>query len=180
MRITLDAPPGESIRIQELAQISNVRRYDRTSEERLRRLDENVPDLFSSLLTRVGYPDETEWIEKLSNSIRPIIFSQKQYYNELRPWELARKHRLYFDYDNIESAQTPSYPSGHTAQAHYVAGMLSRKYPELGRYFNRLANEIEHSRLVLGVHFPSDNIAGRQLASILLDRELVNRIPVRP
>lgn len=170
MKIQIPVPPSESERLNELVEIQAVRQASNLSQGRLRDLDQNVPYLFDSII-QSRYPSDLTLIEILSDSIRPIIFSQKKYYNAIRPWDLARKHRIYFDHDYVESAQTPSYPSGHTAQAHFVAEMLSRKYPDLREQFHRLAREIEHSRLVLGVHFPSDNEAGRILA-----RELVRRV----
>ena len=69
-----------------------------------------------------------------------------------------------FEFDYLESAQTPSYPSGHTAQAFWVAHNLSDMFPELEREFFRLAQMIADSRIDRGVHFPSDNRAGKALA----------------
>lgn len=172
MRIQLPNPPSENERLAELIEIQAIRQASGLTPTQLKSLDEDVPHLFDNII-KSRYPSDKNLVEILSDAIRPIIFSQKKYYNAIRPWELARKHRIYFDHDYVESAQTPSFPSGHTAQAHFVAEMLSRKYPDLREQFHRLAREIEHSRIVLGVHFPSDNEAGRILA-----RELARRIPV--
>ena len=94
----------------------------------------------------------------------PTIHLHKNYFNSLRPSELAEKHGIDFDSDYLESAQTPSYPSGHTTQAYYIASKLSLIYPKLKKYFFEMANMIAQSRIDRGVHFPSDNRAGIMLA----------------
>ena len=77
-----------------------------------------------------------------------------------------------FKYDHLESAQTPSYPSGHTAQGYYIAEMLSREYPDCTEELFGLAELIADSRLERGVHVPSDNEAGKLLAQKLAERSL--------
>ena len=73
-----------------------------------------------------------------------------------------------FDFDDYESARTPSYPSGHTAQAFYTAHTLSEMYPELQANLFEVAQMIADSRIDFGVHFPSDNDGGKMLADALI------------
>lgn len=168
LTIDIPPPPSEDARLDELQMVAAVRQYDRTDPYYLHLLDEVPYALFDAIVTEAGYPSDIDYIKRLSNRMRPVIIRLKAHFNSLRPWELARKHNVYFDYDYVESAQTPSYPSGHTAQAHYTAGMLSRKYPELQGELQKLASDIEASRLIRGVHFISDNEAGKMVANQML------------
>ncbi len=53
-----------------------------------------------------------------------------------------------------------SFPSGHTAAAFLYATVLSFYYPQLFLIFYLIAALIGLSRVLLGVHFPSDIAAG--------------------
>lgn len=60
-----------------------------------------------------------------------------------------------------------SYPSGHTSIARVLAYALSKKYPERRLQFFKRANDVSKNRMIGGVHFPSDVVAGKKLADYL-------------
>ena len=68
----------------------------------------------------------------------------------------------------MASAQTQSYPSGHTIQAYYLALLLHQHHDPLNIILKEelltLANNISQSRIDAGVHFPSDIQAGITIA----------------
>ena len=162
-------PPNETKLIQQLPVIAAVRGARVFTPEQLIALDKKVGILFDKIITDAGHPSEARRIVKITNSIKPLIMRLKKHYRQLRPWDIARKHNIPFDYDPVKSAQTFAYPSGHTMQAHYLAGVLARDYPHLSDELHQIAKQVELSRLALGVHFPTDNAAGRMLASRLLN-----------
>jgi hypothetical protein len=61
-----------------------------------------------------------------------------------------------------------SFPSGHATQANTVAKVLrtvaARVVPSVDDVTNRLAQRIARGREVLGLHYPSDSVAGARLA----------------
>ncbi|MFM7023162.1 MAG: phosphatase PAP2 family protein [Flavobacteriales bacterium] len=73
--------------------------------------------------------------------------------------------RPFYDYPEIQklaSAGSPSFPSGHTSEAFSVATSLSLAFPKwyvIAPSF-LWAGAMGYSRMHLGVHYPSDVLAG--------------------
>ena len=63
----------------------------------------------------------------------------------------------------MSSAQTASFPSGHSAQAYLIKEVLSDKFPELTSQFQKAADNISKSRILANVHYESDKRVGEQL-----------------
>lgn len=77
----------------------------------------------------------------------------------------VRRDRPFVTYpelDNVTFEGTPSFPSGHTASAFSTATSLSLAYPEwyvvVPAY--TWAGTVAYTRMHLGVHYPSDVLAG--------------------
>lgn len=56
--------------------------------------------------------------------------------------------------------RSPSFPSGHSASAFAFAVAASRELPEAAPLLLPLAATVAYSRVYLGVHYPSDVVAG--------------------
>ena len=54
------------------------------------------------------------------------------------------------------SAQTPAFPSGHSAQSKLVSLALTDIYPHLKIEFDKAAKNISESRITSRVHYESD------------------------
>ena len=114
---------------------------------------------------KISYPEDL--ISKLLRESQYYIMILKYHYNRPRPGQVAERLGVKFDKNLTPSAHTPSFPSGHTAQANLIATVMSRMYPRHKGHFDLVADSIERSRLELGVHFPTDNEAGRALGKHL-------------
>jgi undecaprenyl-diphosphatase len=75
---------------------------------------------------------------------------------------LPRPYEVYAFIEKLSVGGSPSFPSGHTADAFAFAVAVSLIYPKWYFILPGLiwATMVGYSRMSLGVHFPSDVIAG--------------------
>jgi undecaprenyl-diphosphatase len=83
----------------------------------------------------------------------------------------AVRERPYIAHSAIECASAPldrySFPSGHTLHAVCFTLLLTSYYPEWTAAFASLATLIALSRVILGLHYPTDVAAGALLGGSL-------------
>jgi undecaprenyl-diphosphatase len=83
------------------------------------------------------------------------------------------RERPFITHTAIDPAAAPldrySFPSGHTLHAVSFAWQASAHFPELGLLLLPLAALIAGSRVVLGLHYPSDVLAGAALGAALAE-----------
>lgn len=72
----------------------------------------------------------------------------------------------------IKKESSYAYPSGHTTHARLLARALSEIFPERAESLMKRADDIALSRIIGGVHHPSDIIAGKKLADALAEERL--------
>ena len=81
------------------------------------------------------------------------------------------RERPFITHSAIDLAMVPldrySFPSGHTLHAVSFAWQLTAHFPELGWVLVPLAALIAASRVVLGLHYPTDVLAGAAIGASL-------------
>jgi len=94
-----------------------------------------------------------------NNIVSPLVDHLKNYYNRARPFQLAEYYNVKIDRLITKTHQTPSYPSGHTMYGALISELLIERYPAKKDIFEDLTKKTGHSRVLQGVHYPSDNQA---------------------
>ncbi|PRQ11654.1 acid phosphatase [Corynebacterium sp. 13CS0277] len=97
-----------------------------------------------------------------AGGVASSMFVEKEIYKNPRPFVAApeRIHR-YEVPDRQLYLSSKSFPSGHTNQATWTTTLLAVMLPELGPQFLARGSEAGYNRVVMGVHYPLDVIAGR-------------------
>mgnify|MGYP003670394612 FL=1 len=106
--------------------------------------------------------DKTVAAELIKESA-PIILDLKNHFNRPRPKDIAVKMNITMQDVEMNSMKTMSYPSGHSAQAFLIAGVLGDQYPTKRDDFKSLAKKISYSRRVAHAHYKSDSKFGELL-----------------
>ena len=78
----------------------------------------------------------------------------------------------------VEFSDSGAYPSGHGIQSSMWAGLLSAIFPEHAAGFAQRAEETRRVKLISGVHYPTDLVAG-QLLGEAVARELLKSAAVQ-
>ena len=115
-----------------------------------------------------GQKYDYDFFYKIADCIDGYLNYMKMKYDRPRPYQLAPVMGKRVDMI-IPDPRTASYPSGHAMDAWMFAFVLSKKHPIHEGKFYAIADSISHSRVVAGVHFPSDTRAGKMLAESALN-----------
>ena len=125
----------------------------------------NKKDLFYICRTVMGekatasnYPNTKKLLHNIMKESRIMEFTAKNHFMRARPYQLETQLKP------LKKIQTPSYASGHTLWAYLQGYILAELIPEKRKEFIDTAYETGFSREVLGVHYPSDEEAARQLS----------------
>jgi acid phosphatase (class A) len=110
-------------------------------------------------------PKTTILLPKVIQDATFYVFTFKYMFSRPRPYQLQPTLH------NLQTLGHASYPSGHSSMSWVNAYVVEEFSAALKDKFYANAAQLEYSREVLGVHYPSDGEAGRLWA-----REFVNRL----
>ena len=106
--------------------------------------------------------------EEIIKDIRNLIYKLKYFYQRPRPYQLAQYYKLkLFPYKSF-SAESPSYPSGHTLEAYVILNVIADKHPNEYQFCREMIDDVAYSRLYLGLHFSTDNDFAKKVAKEIL------------
>lgn len=134
--------------------------------------DKDLASTFYEFCEDNNIKDGVEIVDKLLKDTRPLIAKLKYFYNRPRPYQIAYYYKAKLVPYASYSAMTPSYPSGHCVQAFLLSEVIGSKYPQYYEPLKFMANDIEKSRMFLGLHFESDcDFARVVVQSILRNKD---------
>jgi acid phosphatase (class A) len=127
---------------------------------------------FGGAIDRKTSPVLFALLERSLRDVDATASAAKDYFRRPRPFQRLQLRRV-CDKDSAPKPEAHptrgnSYPSGHSSHGWAVAMILARVAPERSEALMARAVEFEESRLVCGVHFPSDVEAGHTVATAVV------------
>lgn len=119
--------------------------------------------------TAGNMPRTAEFFAQIDSDRYAISSKGKQVWNRPRPPLLDRRIKAC-----IPLPKSGAYPSGHSTQAFLWAGLLAEVFPEHRAALRERAEVVAWSRIIGGVHYPTDIVAGRILGDRLTEAFLKN------
>ena len=113
--------------------------------------------------TGKNYPATKKLFKNIMKEMRIMEFTAKNHFLRARPRQLSTELKP------LVQMNTSSFASGHTLWAYLQAYIWAALIPEKRQEFLNLAYEIGFSREILGVHYPSDEEAARNLSYQMLE-----------
>jgi len=153
---------------EELIYVSELTRNRTSSDlELIAIVDKDPAILVKQICNQYNISFPTKTFDHLYDNTKNLIYIIKQYYNRPRPKQLADFYHLKMDTIDSDTAQTASYPSGHTVYAKLAALLIESLHPELALSLHKTVVNVAYARCCQGVHFPSDNQASIILADTI-------------
>ena len=170
--ISLDAPPidgsdEQRLELKQLEELSGLLSDDQI-KERIDTQDEDLLEVFDRYLRDNNLTLDKERIKKIMKDVNTVLFRFKFFFNRPRP------HQSSDQIEEIENTagKSPSYPSGHSTAGAVIAEILADDFPEHAESLRVIGTEIGYNRVIAGLHYLSDHIAGLNLAGQLLSLAL--------
>ena len=136
--------------------------------------DAELIESLKTSLSKLGIPHDDSYIDYLTTiteDLGALIMQLKNHYQRARPYQYAfYGNQKLHPYDTF-SGITPSYPSGHATQTYFLCKVIATHYEEKAKELDALAKRVADSRVIMGVHFPSDNEFGINIAQALLEKQ---------
>jgi len=159
--------------LNQLVDYIDTIKKDPETLKRYRAYDTSIERIFAQVILEQNLGEKgIEIVDSLFDETLPLLIKLKFYFQRPRPYQLAEYYKIKMFPFESRSADSPSYPSGHTFQSKLICHVLGNHFPEKFDFFENLAKDIEYSRLYLGIHYPSDNDFSLFIAdTIIRDKE---------
>jgi hypothetical protein len=126
---------------------------------------------FMELIEKYNVDVTEDDLQKVIDEASKFTLKIKYKYNRPRPYQIADHYGIEdFKRHKLDSATTPSYPSGHALQGRLIGLILTDKDPKHQNEYMAVAQKISDSRIMARAHYPSDKEYGEKLADELYDQ----------
>lgn len=134
-----------------------------------------VESTFIPYLEQNNIDYDKDEIEAAIEDVASIVMNVKYRFNRPRPAQLADFHNVKISPREGTSADSPSYPSGHSAQASFLARMLGDSNPKHKVNLLEMGDAVGINRLKGNFHYPADHEAGVDFGKKLYDLYKVSK-----
>lgn len=164
-----DGSPLAADELAELHRIETTRTPERLEQARRDAEVEDVraiADVLGPAFDLQRFPATARLFADLRKEDSAAAKRAKAYFQRTRPWAADPSLQSC----DREDAPKSSYPSGHATMGYAAATMLADLIPGNGQIILARASDYAESRLVCGVHYRRDIVAGQALGTALVVR----------
>ena len=132
------------------------------------------PDLFNAALgfDLTALPATSRLLEDIAKEEEADSKAAKAYFHRNRPWIVDASIKTCVPVKPGPAAT--SYPSGHTSLGFAMGVVLASLMPEKAQIILARSSEFAEHRLVCGMHFRSDIVAGQEFGTVVAIRLMQN------
>ncbi|RMS46323.1 hypothetical protein ALP65_01732 [Pseudomonas aeruginosa] len=149
----------EAQRLRTPEQVRRVRAHDQWEDN----VFPFAGDLLGASFDKERLPLTRSFFNRAQENLVEVLMPAKKHFARPRPYEVTPKVKPV-----LPPPEGESYPSGHTMDSYFKASLLSMLVPEHHDAFFARAEEHAQSRVLAGVHFPSDLEGGQTAAAALV------------
>lgn len=160
---------------EEIQQIIKLQKHFSLNELELASREKFLrPEIFALYadreLTREEYPKLYRLLDRMSYTSKLVNDHSKEYWNVTRPYLVDKKVNML-----ITPSPGACYPSGHTTSSNVHAQILGLLIPEKSDDLQKLSKKISQRRILVGMHYPHDIVAGEQLSRLVIGGLMQNK-----
>jgi acid phosphatase (class A) len=121
-------------------------------------------DVLGKWFTEENLPLTAALLERVDADLTDGIYASKRYFARPRPYIADTRVQ-----PCVRRLGTESYPSGHTLSFYVEAGVLAEIFPDKRAALFEFAQKMAWGRVIAGVHYPTDLVAGRVFAEAIME-----------
>ncbi len=174
----ITTPPPTANSVEDRADLGVVQALEQVSSDRWQEAELDALTVyprfegaFGAPINRTTTPRTVALLNRAALEVARVVFFDKDQFQRLRPYQRVQLPRIC---GQVAPAPDPnatdrsSYPSGHAAFGWMTGAVLSRLAPDRAGRLMQRASAYGTSRVVCGMHFPSDVMAGEAAAEAVL------------
>lgn len=174
--------PSEKDSIKEIQELKSLQKLTESPEEAnyispefIKEVEENHAGVWAKWLEGKGKKVSLEALKKFIASTDAILYKIKYHFQRPRPSQFAYLKGIPF-YPLLSSdADSPSYPGGHALDAYKMAYAVGKKFPEIKKEADEFSVKTAYTRLVGGVHYPSDHKFSKEIFEDLKNAGILDK-----
>ena len=129
---------------------------------------DDIEKAFMPAVEKNGVQVSSDELGQIIKESSKFVMKLKYKFNRPRPYQIAEHYGIEdFKRHKLDTAKTPSYPSGHAMQGRLIALYLSDKDPSNRKEYMMIGHNISESRIMARAHYPSDRKYGDMLGDEL-------------
>jgi acid phosphatase (class A) len=125
-------------------------------------------DVLGSWFSKENLPVTAALLEHVDGDLGPGVDASKNAFARPRPFVADARVHPCVERPEVGGRFQYSYPSGHTMQFFVEAAVLARIFPDRREALFEFAGRMAWGRVIGGVHFPTDLVAGRLAAAVIV------------